>query len=124
VPLPWSGDRSPFGFSPGPADPWLPQPAHWAELTVEAQQRDPASMLHLYRTALRLRSEVHDLRDPGLHWLPAPDGVLHFRRGDRFECLANLGDAAVPLPEGVVLSSRDGDGQVVEPDTTVWVVQP
>ncbi|TGN66767.1 alpha-glucosidase [Nocardioides eburneiflavus] len=122
VPLPWSGDRSPFGFSPGPADPWLPQPAHWADLTVEAQQRDPDSMLHLYRTALRLRSEVHDLRAPGLHWLPARDGVLRFRRGDRFECLANLGDAAVPLPEGVVLSSRDG--QVVEPDTTVWVVHP
>lgn len=78
-------------------------------------------MLRLYRTALRLRREIQDLRDPGLRWLPAPEGVLHFRRGERFECLANLGDTPVPLPEGVVLSSRAGDGQAVEPDTTVWV---
>jgi alpha-glucosidase len=122
--LPWSGERPPFGFSSGTVDPWLPQPAHWADLTVEAQQRDPGSMLQLYRTALRLRREIRDLRGPDLHWLPAPEGVLHFRRGERFECLANLGDSAVRLPEGVVLSSRAGDGQVVEPDTAVWVVHP
>lgn len=79
-------------------------------------------MLHLYRTALRMRREVVDLRGPDLRWVPAPEGVLHFRRGERFACLANLGDSSVPLPEGVVLSSRAGDGQVVEPDTTVWVV--
>ena len=122
VPLPWSGSRPPYGFSPPGGEPWLPQPAHWADLTVEAQERDPGSMLQLYRTALRLRREVHDLRDPGLQWLPGPDGVLHFRRGEGFECLANLGDSPVPLPEGVVLSSRAGDREVVEPDTTVWVV--
>ena len=35
------------------AQPWLPQPADWAALTVEAQQADPASTLALYRAALR-----------------------------------------------------------------------
>ena len=41
VPLPWSGDEPPFGFSPAgaQAEPWLPQPGHWADLTVEAQRR-------------------------------------------------------------------------------------
>ena len=51
VPLPWAGQTRPFGFSPPGAstDPWLPQPASWSALTVEAQAADPASMLNLYR---------------------------------------------------------------------------
>ena len=33
----------PFGFSPdGVPTTWLPQPADWAALTVEAQHADPA----------------------------------------------------------------------------------
>ena len=33
VPIPWSGDTPPFGFSAS-ADTWLPMPAEWAALTV------------------------------------------------------------------------------------------
>src|SRR5690606_28078159 len=32
VPIPWSGDRPPFGFGPGDEQPWLPQPEEWAGL--------------------------------------------------------------------------------------------
>ncbi|MFP3381784.1 hypothetical protein SB767_36305, partial [Bacillus sp. SIMBA_069] len=55
VPLPWRGSTPPFGFSPdgATAPPWLPQPADWAGLIVQAQQSDPSSMLWLYRQALR-----------------------------------------------------------------------
>ena len=35
VPLPWSGDEQPFGFST--ATPWLPQPAEWKDRTAQAQ---------------------------------------------------------------------------------------
>ena len=54
VPLPWSGDEQPFGFSPAgaTAPPWLPQPADWKDRTVQAQTGDPHSMLELYRAAL------------------------------------------------------------------------
>jgi len=47
VPLPWSGTRPPYGFSPegSAADPWLPQPDDWAGLTAEAETGDPGSML-------------------------------------------------------------------------------
>lgn len=57
VPLPWSGRRQPYGFSPAGVEtaPWLPQPPLWGDLSVEAQNRDPGSMLALYRTALRVR---------------------------------------------------------------------
>ena len=37
---PWSGDAPPFGFGPG-GQPWLPQPADWAALTVERSRPRP-----------------------------------------------------------------------------------
>ena len=51
VPIPWSGKATPFGFSPADAtgEPWLPQPADFAAVTVAAEEDDPASMLALYR---------------------------------------------------------------------------
>ncbi len=57
VPLPWSGTEPPFGFSPAGAgaEPWLPQPKDWRELTVSAESADGGSMLSLYREALRIR---------------------------------------------------------------------
>ena len=56
VPLPWTGERPPFGFSPDDAAPtWLPQPDAWAGLTVEKQLQDAASMLTFYRELLELR---------------------------------------------------------------------
>ena len=39
VPMPWAGDAPPFGFSDN-ADTWLPMPADWSTLTVEAAGRD------------------------------------------------------------------------------------
>ena len=62
VPMPWSGDAPPFGFGPGSGEPWLPQPADWAELTVERSSADPDSMLALYRAALRLRRDAAGAR--------------------------------------------------------------
>ncbi|MDX6413811.1 MAG: alpha-glucosidase, partial [Gaiellaceae bacterium] len=57
VPLPWDGGAPPFGFSPAAAtaEPWLPQPPSWGELTAARQEERDDSMLALYREALRLR---------------------------------------------------------------------
>ena len=122
VPLPWSGSEPPFGFSDPGATPWLPQPAHWDTLTVEAQAQDPLSMLTLYRDALRIRRELPEMRDPGLQWLEAPEGVLRFRRGDTFECIANLGSDTVRIEDRVLLSSDPAVATHVDPDTTVWLI--
>ncbi|MBJ7530402.1 MAG: glycoside hydrolase family 13 protein, partial [Nocardioides sp.] len=43
VPVPWSGDAAPYGFGPGDAQPWLPQPDDWAPRSVAAQQADPVA---------------------------------------------------------------------------------
>ncbi len=132
VPLPWSGDRPPFGFGAGAGQPWLPQPAGWAARTVAAQQADPGSMLALYRSALAIRRAEPGLGDGDLRWLdaaapaapgaPAAAGVLAFARGDVL-CVVNLSDRPVPLPPhaGVLLTSGAATGDVLDPDTAVWL---
>ncbi|WP_374010897.1 glycoside hydrolase family 13 protein [Leifsonia sp. LS-T14] len=125
VPLPWRGSTAPFGFSPDDATaaPWLPQPAEWADLTVQAQQSDPSSMLWLYRQALRIRRAEPGLGDGPLTWLDAPPGVLSFARGGAFLSVTNLSTDPVPLPEhqAILLSSAPLDGGLLPPDSTVWL---
>jgi alpha-glucosidase len=124
VPLPWAGDEPPFGFSPAgaAAPPWLPQPAHWREYTVEAQLARPDSMLAFYREALRLRREIGT--GTTLEWQPGPEGVLHFRRGRDFSCLSNVTAEPTPPPDGATILLASGaltpDGRVPA-DTTVWL---
>ncbi len=125
VPLPWSGDSTPFGFSPeSSARPWLPQPAEWAGRTAEVQSADPSSMLSLYRAALRLRRAEAGLGDGPMSWIDTAGGVLAFRRTGEFICLVNLGDAPAELPahEELLLTSGPlGEDGRVPKDTAVWL---
>ncbi|MEV4540381.1 glycoside hydrolase family 13 protein [Micromonospora echinaurantiaca] len=124
VPIPWTGDEPPFGFSPdGAAAPWLPQPADWKDRTVRAQTGDPTSMLELYRAAIRIRRAHPALGDGTMSWLPAPDGMLAFHRPPGFTCLVNLSAAAVPLPPHTerLLASGPLDDDLLPPDTAVWL---
>jgi alpha-glucosidase len=125
VPLPWSGAAAPFGFSPAGAteEPWLRQPDHWRDLTVEAQSRDAGSTLNLYRDALRIRHGEAGLGDGPMTWLPAPDGVLAFSRGDRFVSMTNLSAVPLRLPADavVLLASADISGAVLPPDVSAWL---
>ncbi|WP_329240098.1 glycoside hydrolase family 13 protein [Actinoallomurus sp. NBC_01490] len=119
VPLPWSGDAPPYGYG---GEPWLPQPADWGPLTVEAQEADPSSMLNLYRTALRIRRE--SLGDGTLTWLPLGEEVLAFTRDSGLTCVVNLGREPVRLPEHqrIRLASDEVDGDLLPADTAVWLV--
>ncbi|GAA4929875.1 glycoside hydrolase family 13 protein [Actinoplanes utahensis] len=117
VPLPWSGDAPPYGFTEG--RPWLPQPAEWKDRTVQAQTGDPGSMLELYRSAIRLRT----FRDQGFAWLPGDDRVLAYTRGPEFACYLNLAGRPVRLPDGStpILASGPLDDGCLPPDTAVWL---
>ncbi len=131
VPIPWSGEVAPFGFGPLAGGPsWLPQPADWKGLTVEAQEGDPTSTLEFYRSALAVRRE-HPALGAGrqVTWLKTPEGVLAFRRdsGDgSFVCTVNLTGAPVALatPGTLLLASADvepgGERTEVPADCTVW----
>ncbi|BBX38468.1 alpha-amylase [Mycolicibacterium mageritense DSM 44476 = CIP 104973] len=118
VPLPWSGEAPPFGFS-ATADTWLPMPADWAALTVERQLADAASTLTFYRRALELRSSRGEFGGDGIEWLDQST----YRLPGGLVCALNAGDEPVPLPAGTVLlaSGPLADG-MLGPDTAVWVV--
>ncbi|NEA37820.1 glycoside hydrolase family 13 protein [Streptomyces sp. SID11385] len=132
VPLPWTREGSSYGFGPGGS--WLPQPADWGGLSVEAQTGVPGSTLEFYRAALALRRAQPALgAGTGVTWLDAPEGVLALRReaadGRPVVVTAHTGSApvTVPSPGEALLSSgdtppaADADGNVVlAPDTTVW----
>jgi len=125
VPLPWAGQEPPFGFSPpgAAAEPWLPQPKDWRELTVEAEAGRPGSMLELYRTALAIRRSEPALGDGPMTWLPAAPGVLAFDRGTSVRCVVNLSAEPARLPEhaGLLLASGPLDGELLPTDCAVWL---
>jgi alpha-glucosidase len=123
VPIPWSGDASPFGFGRDGSRPWLPQPESWKELTAEAQDGDDGSMLELYRAALRLRSDHAALGEGGLSWQDTPEDVLMFTRRPGFACVVNLSGTPYELPAdaGILLASGPLDGGALPRDTAVWL---
>jgi len=120
VPLPWTTIGPSFGFNTQGFTPWLPQPADWGSHSVEVQERDPDSMLALYRAALghrrRLSSEFawHDLNKAD---------VIAFSRGEDFLCLVNLGDESIPLPPygEILLASAAPAGDRLPTDAAVWL---
>ncbi len=121
VPMPWSGETPPFGFSSG--EPWLPMPAYWAGISAADQADQPDSTLQLYRTALRLRHALPELLGSEFSWTDSADGALVFCRGAGLTVAMNATDEALPGPHGEVLLSsgplgRDGE---LPPDTTVWL---
>jgi len=130
VPLPWSGDSAPFGFSPADArgTPWLPQPEDWSRYTVESEAADPRSMLTLYRDALRLRRTEPALGDGPMSWLDLGPDALAFTRGPTspggFASVTNFADHAIALPTGceVLVASEEltSDGEL-PPDSTAWL---
>ncbi|MUM35483.1 DUF3459 domain-containing protein, partial [Mycolicibacterium sp. CBMA 361] len=120
VPLPWSGDVAPYGFSTT-ADTWLPMPPDWATVTVAAQSGRPDSTLTLFRRAIELRRGRTTL-GRSVRWLPTAPDLLAFQCEDGLVCLLNAGHTPVDLPGGTVLlaSGPLPDGRM-PPDTAVWL---
>src|ERR1700722_4299781 len=122
VPIPWSGEDPPFGFSSSP-DTWLPMPAEWASLTVEKQDADPNSTLSLFRTALKLRRKRAEFDGDKFEWLTAPSDAVIFRSRGGLVCALNAGERPMALPDGELIfaSAPLVDGQL-PPDTAAWLV--
>lgn len=125
VPLPWSGRIPPFGFSEPGVQPWLPQPAAWASLTIEAQQKDTTSMLWLVRSAVRLRRDLTSDASDDLAWLPSAPDVLDFTRGGTLRCVVNFSPTPIPTDPAwsVVIASDTVDGGLLPPDGTAWLTR-
>ena len=101
VPLPWSGDETPFNFSSG--SPWLPIPNGWKEFSVSSQSPDPASTLNLYRSALKIRKD--NLVGAGeIEWVDrGSTGLISFTRG-KFAVYLNTSAASFEIPTSGTLT--------------------
>jgi alpha-glucosidase len=106
TPMQWSAAPN-AGFTSG--TPWLPVAADYRETNVEAQRRDPASMLALHRRLLALRRAEPALSLGACAPVDAAGDVLAYVReheGSCFLIALNLGPAPASL-------AWDGDGEVV-----------
>jgi len=123
VPIPWSGDAPPFGFSTN-ADTWLPMPADWEALTVEKQRANPDSTLSFYRRALELRRERTEFDGGEFEWLAATPELLIFERnGGALVCALNFDRRSMALPPGeVILASAPLVDGKLPPDAAAWLV--
>lgn len=125
VPIPWRSSGPSLGFGSGTAAPHLPQPAWMAELAVERQLDDPASMLSLYRQALRLRAQWQS--GEALEWEDTGDpAVLAFQRPNGWRVVTNFGETPYALPDGEIAlaSAADGEPGAVPAESTVWIAPP
>ena len=125
VPLPWSGDAPPFGFSPAGgvgavAAATGPLVGTHRRRAAEATRAPPSTST---ASALRIRHEEAGLGDGPMRWLPSPDGVLAFARGSGFISITNLSGSPFALPEGavVLLASEDVPSGHLPPDATAWL---
>ncbi|ABP53278.1 glycoside hydrolase family 13 protein [Salinispora tropica] len=132
VPIPWSGELAPYGFSPaGSTLSWLPAPTTWRELSVAAQTGVPSSTLELYRTALRIRRANPALSTTAAEivWQETRPGLLAFTRtagGTALTCVVNISDEPAviteygePLVASVALT-REGSGYLLPVDAAAW----
>jgi len=111
VPLPWSGDISPFGFTTG--KPWLPLSQSWKNFTVEHENSDPHSLLNLFRSALSIRRK-HLLESQQIEWIESPShgacggSILAFKRA-AMTVVMNLSEEGVDIEiPGEVLFASSG----------------
>jgi alpha-glucosidase len=130
VPLPWSGESAPFGFTTG--TPWLPLQQSWRELTVEKQESDPKSTLNLYRAALHLRAD-HLVNNGEVIWMESPEhgskneALMGFKRGN-VSIYMNLGESPIEVEitgkllivSAGVVDARDGK-VTIPPISTIWL---
>jgi alpha-glucosidase len=122
VPIPWSGDAPPFGFSSS-ADTWLPMPGDWAALTVDKQRADSDSTLAFFRQAIELRRGRTEFDGDEFEWLDDTDEWLIFERnGGALVCALNAGRRPMALPPGEVILASEPlvDGQL-PPDAAAWL---
>jgi len=119
TPMQWSNDVN-AGFTLGV--PWLPLASNAGEVNVDAEAKDPASMLLLYRRLLALRRKYRALSVGRYISLQASGDVLAFAReaaSERVLVALNLGSApaqlSVPSRARIVLSTySDREGERVQ----------
>jgi alpha-glucosidase len=120
VPLPWEKGNASNGFSESGLA-WLPQPARYADLSLDQQESDSSSTLNLYRQMLKLRKN-HKLGEGSFNWLSQGE-VLSYQNGS-VAVIHNFSAEPIALPAGEPLLSSlplNAQGQL-NPNDSAWVL--
>jgi alpha-glucosidase len=127
TPLPWENDAPHAGFTSGA--PWLPIPAEHADLSVAAQEADPASSLQSWRELVAWRKAHPALVEGDLELLDLPGPLLGFTRTcaeERLFLVFNLSTRPVrlALSRYGALAPLDGPGAAALFDGDTAVLPP
>jgi alpha-glucosidase len=127
VPLPWSADEVNCGFSS--ARPWLPIAESWRNLSVESQEKNSGSSLHLFRRALSARPQLVEAGS-SITWIESQgDEILAFTRGDFLVLLNTSSEVQEFISEGAIFMASDqetfADGSKISlpPLSACWVAR-
>ena len=113
TPMPWLRDANMGGFTDA-ADAWLPLDPRHRALAVDAEERDPDSVLAFTRGMVALRRGSPALREGGFVRIDLP-GMLAFQRVSAAQtllCLFNLGAEPVRFASAAAERLRFRLGQV------------
>jgi alpha-glucosidase len=111
TPMPWSSGLPNGGFSV--AKPWLPVPVAHLNLAVDEQEKDPHSVLQMFRKFAGWRKQHVSLVTGDLALVQAHQTILAFeRRGndERILCLFNFSNRDVAQPVSGPWRPIDGHG--------------
>ena len=111
TPMPWSSGLPNGGFSV--PKPWLPVPVEHLPLAVDEQEKDPHSVLQMFRKFAGWRKQHVSLVTGDLALVQAHETILAFeRRGndERILCLFNFSNRDVAQPVSGPWRPIDGHG--------------
>jgi alpha-glucosidase len=111
TPMPWSSGLPHGGFSV--AKPWLPVPIKHLPLAVDEQEKDPHSVLQMFRKFAAWRKQHVSLVTGDLALVQAHETILAFERrgnGERILCLFNFSNRSVGQPVSGPWRPIDGHG--------------
>jgi len=103
TPMQWNAGEN-AGFTTG--KPWIRVNPNYTELNVEAQEKDPHSVLNYYRYLVQLRKEQDVIRDGDYtEIMPDWDNIFAYSRDDgkkKLTVLANFSGEEVQYPAWTV----------------------
>jgi alpha-glucosidase len=85
TPIPWSSLSPNGGFSA--VRPWLPVPPEHLRLAVDQQEKDPDSVLHMFRRFAAWRKGHPALIRGAIRLLPSDGTILAFERSLDWDCI-------------------------------------
>ena len=99
TPMQWNAGEN-AGFTTG--EPWIKVNPNYTEINVEAQEKDPNSVLNYYRALIQLRKDQDVIRDGNYtEIMPDWDNIFAYSRDDgkkKLTVIANFSGEEVEYP--------------------------